>query len=483
MASVAQLKLDLEKDGYEVLLLDAGDAIQDNNLVNFSQGQSAIHFMNACGYDAATLGNHEFDYGQDVLADRVSEACFPYVSCNVFVDATGTRLVKPHVILQRCGAKIGIFGITTPETIVSTSPKNIQGLRFVGGEELYELVQQEIDELKADGCELIIALGHLGSSKDSIGYRSEDILENTKGIDIFIDGHDHLVKNLMVNGGLLVETGCHTDNIGRIVYENGQWHERLIRFGDYNKPNKKVDKLIKDTAAYVSEQYKKKVGYTAFNLNGQRFPGVRNMETNLGDFIADAYLWQARKAMVFDTPPDIAIVNGGSLRKGIPAGDITIEDIIGVVPYNEQLYVVKIKGADLLEALESATCINPDAMGAFPQVSGISFTLDTTVPYQKGEAYPDSVYFEPAKPGSRVHIDNINGKPFSPEAEYQIAVIEFITLGGDAYSVFTRDGVQIAKHSIGYTDEKSIENYLAEELGGIIDERYAESQNRINIIK
>ena len=177
MAVIASLKEKLEADGYQVLLLDAGDAIQDNNLVNFSQGKSAIQFMNLAGYDAATLGNHEFDYGQDVLKERMSEALFPYVAANIQIEASGKNFIRPYTIVQKNDLKIGILGLTTPQTITSTSPKNVRGLAFLQGRELWQSASLAAKELKEQGCDLVIALGHLGSMPDSM--ESKKTLEFT----------------------------------------------------------------------------------------------------------------------------------------------------------------------------------------------------------------------------------------------------------------------------------------------------------------
>lgn len=484
MAVISQVKKDLKKQGYDVLLLDAGDAIQDNNLVNFSKGKSAIAFMNAAGYNAATLGNHEFDYGQDVLAQRIKEAEYPYVSATVFVEATGKTLVPPSVLLDRKSGKIGIVGMTTPETQVSTTPKNVYGLRFVEKKELYKTVQKEVDSLKAQGAELIIALGHMGSEDGCMGNRSDDVLANVKGIDIFIDGHDHKVKNKTINGALLVETGHYTKNIGKITYKNGKWVGELIPFGAYKTEDKAVADLIAKADREVKASLGQKLGTSSVTLSGARDPGVRTQEMPLGDFCADAYLWQARQANVLKGPVDIAICNGGGLRETIKAGTITRGDLVGVNPYNNQMYVAKITGRKLLEVLEAATSSLPDAMGAFPQVAGMTYTVNTKVKYQPGKKYPNSVFYAPAKPGSRVTINSIGGKPFDPDAVYTVSTIEFIAVwGGDNYGGLTGRDAKIDIQSIGYVDEETFENYLVTELKGKIDERYAKSQNRITIIK
>ena len=240
MAAVAALKKDFEAKGYDVLLLDAGDAIQDNNLVNYSKGRSAIAMMNAARYDAMTLGNHEFDYGQDVLLQRVKEAKFPVVSCNVLVDAWNRPLVRETAVFRKGGVRIGVIGMTTPSTDTSTNPKNVEGLTFLSGQALFDKVQGLADGLKGQGCDLVIALGHMGSEEGNEGNRSDDVLQHVTGLDIFIDGHDHSVKNRYIGKALLAETGSYTHNIGVIRWQEDRWTEKFSPAVTFTGQDKEV---------------------------------------------------------------------------------------------------------------------------------------------------------------------------------------------------------------------------------------------------
>lgn len=481
MAVISELKKSLEKQGYDVLLLSAGDFSQDNNLVNFSKGAAAFDIFNATGYDAATLGNHEFDYGQDILVRNIKMAKFPVISCNVYVDATNKSLVKPSTIIKKGNNKIGIVGMSTPETIVSTNPKNTAGFTFLGQKELYACVQQQVNELKAAGCDVIIALGHMGSAESCMGDRSDDVLENVQGIDIFIDGHDHVVKNKYINGSLLAETGFYTQNIGLVQYQDNKWVENMIPFGKYDVQDNTVKKIIDKAQADVDKYMGQPVGENKVELSGARAPGVRTMEMPIGDFVADAFLWQARKANVLQGDVDIAIINGGGIRSSIAAGNMIRSSITGVLPYNNQLVVFKITGEKLLEIMECATCVTPDAMGAFPQVAGMKYTLDTSVPFEKGTQYERSVYFAPAKPGSRVTINSVGDKSFDPKKVYTVVSVEFVAAGGDSYGALAMPDSVLEKQSIGYIDVEAVENYIKEELHGVIGEEYADTQGRIII--
>ena len=480
MAAVAALKQEYEAKGKDVLLVDAGDAIQDHNLVNLSQGATAIAFMNAAGYDAMTLGNHEFDYGQDVTLERAAEADFPFLSCNILVDATGKTFVRPYTIVEKGGVTVGIIGITTPETAGATNPKHVYGLTFLDGQDLYDAVQSNVDYLRGAGCDLIVALGHVGSEPISEGHRSDDILRHVQGIDLFIDGHDHRVKNYRVDGVLLASAGSHLANIGVVSYEGGQWHEQNLPYGVFEKENEAVKALVDAAAEDVQAELSRPIGTSEVMLDGSR-PKVRMEETNLGDFIADAVLWQARMATAAEgTSIDGAVVNGGGLRASIPAGVVTQGGIQSVLPYRNQVCVVTMTGETLLEIMEAATAAAPYPAGAFPQVSGIEMTVRTDIPFAKGRVYGNGKYYKLVKPGQRVTIHRVGGKAFSPDAVYTIATYEFVSRGGDAYGVLAEPGKAETKY-VGYTDAEAVVHYIQDELQGRIGTEYAAPQGRIQL--
>ena len=483
MATVAALRKDFEAQGKQVLLLDAGDAIQDNNLVNLNKGKTAIDFMNAAGYDAMALGNHEFDYGADVTQQRIKQAHFPVMSANIIVDATGKPFTpKTHAILKKGNLNIGVFGLTTPSTVTTSNPKSTRGLTFLAKDNMYTAAQKEVNALKDADCDLVIAIGHLGSAPDAAGDRSDDVLNHVQGIDIFIDGHDHVVKDRTVNGTLLAETGAHLANIGVIQQVDGKWKEDLYPYGRYNKEDPKVKAIVDKAQARITKKLASVVGTTAMTLDGTRAPGVRTEETNLGDFLADAFLWQVRQATVLQhVRVDGAIMNGGSIRASINKGKITENDLLLVMPYHNYLQYVTMKGSTLLEILEAATCTTPKAIGAFPQVAGIEYTVDTRVPYAKGDVYPHSTYYSPAKPGSRVTITKVGGKSFNPDATYCIVVPDYLTSGGDTYSALT-DPAKVTVGDVDYLDVDAARNYIKEALGGNVGDTYAKPQGRITII-
>ena len=485
MAAVAQLKADYQAKGYDVLLFDAGDALQGNLLVDDSEGGVVPSFMNACGYDAFVPGNHEFDNGADVLQKCIEEFEFPTLCANITVDATGESFARDNVVFTLSnGAKVGVFGLDTPESMTKTDPKNVAGLTFAAGDELYACAQGQIDALSGQGCDLIVCVGHLGEEETSAPNRASDVVAHTSGLDLFIDGHDHAVENALIKDAsgddvLVVETGCHLANIGVVTCEDGALVETLVAAGDYTGSDPEVAKLIDSVAADINARMQVVAGTSPFELNGQRMPGLRDRETNLGDFAADALMWQAEHAL--GVRPDAAVVNGGSLRTSVAAGDVTLGELHDVYPFSNMVFTIEVTGAQLLEALEAACQGSPDEMGAFPQVSGIVYTLDVTVPFEKGELYPASTFYKPANPGARVHIESVNGKPFDPDATYRIATTDFIAHGGDTYYCFA-EAAHKSQQSTGYVVFEALKYYLTDGCGGAVPDVYAQPQGRITVI-
>ena len=485
IGAVAQLKKDYEAQGYDVLLMDAGDYLQGSSFANFTQGESVVEVMNAAGYDVAALGNHEFDYGSDVLEKRISEMNFPAVAANITVDATGEPFIQQNAVFTLSdGTKVGVFGLDTPSTSTTSAPKNTAGLSFAQGEDLYAAAQAQIDELKGQGCSIIVCVGHLGEETANEGNNAENVVANTSGLTVMIDGHDHLVENQTVkdkdgNDVLIAETGYYLKNIGILTYEDGKFTDSLAEAGSYTGSDPELEKMVAETIAEIEATMQEVVAVTDFDLYGEAAPGNRTEETTMGDLAADAICWQVTQAV--GSAPDAVVLNGGAIRASIKAGEIKLLDIHNVFPFNNQLCTIEVTGTQLLEALEAATQSSPDPMGAFPQVYGIKYTLDTTVPYEKGELYPGTTYNAPAAPGTRITIHEVAGKEFDPEATYTIATNEFVATGGDTYYCFAEAGAKTMVY-VGYLDYESVLNYMKTELEGTIPEIYEEVQGRITVV-
>ena len=498
-ARIAMLKKNLQAQGAEVILMDAGDFSQGTPLVNLGYGKNAVEFMNAAGYDIATLGNHEFDWGSDNMEQIMANAKFAVVCANLTRAADGTLVFPANKIYETAIGKVGVFGLDTPETMTKTHPDKVKGISFAQGEELFAVAQAQVAELEAAGCDLIVCLGHLGQDDESTGNRSIDLLEKVTGIDLFIDAHSHTtIDGGEMNGETLrVSTGSYSNAIGYVVAEKvteedvtsialnaGLWtiaenDEAAMMLGNGIAIDEEVAAIVNTLNDAVEAELSATFAKTEVFLDGNRAPGVRTQETNLGDFAADAILWAAKQAIGEDKV-DAAVTNGGGIRASIEIGDVTMKDMKTVFPFGNEVATLTITGAELLEALEAATFSTPDAIGAFPQVAGIEFTIDTTVAYENGEMYPNSTYYAPAKPGSRVTIATVGGEAWAADAEYVIATNDFTAAGGDTYYVFAYPFTQTG-YKTGVALEDALVNYTQTVLEGVIGEQYAAPAGRITI--
>ena len=483
-AKVAALKDAYEARGAYVLLMDAGDFIQGDPTVSTSEGATAVELMNLAGYDVVSLGNHEFDYGYQNLKDLEADADFAIVDANVLYN--GRVAFEDNLVFTAPdGTKIGVFGLDTPETATKAHPAKIQGVTFLAGEDLYDCAQEQVDALTAEGCEYIICLGHLGIDDESAGNRSIDLLEKVEGIDVFIDGHSHStyedVKTAAGGTGkvgdtLVTSTGTKLESIGVVTIDaEGVITTSTTPVADLTAEDADVAARAAAIQKEIDDEYGTVFAKTEVALNGEREPGNRTEETNLGDLITDALVWGAERE---GTEVDAAVTNGGGIRASIAAGDITKKDINTVLPFGNTLSIVQVTGAELLEALEASTYCTPTSIGGFPQVSGIEFTVDTTKAYDQGELYPGSTYYGP-KSIQRVTIETVGGEPFDANATYTIATNDFMAAGGDTYYAFAAASVN---YDLGIAMDEVVMDYITEELKGTVTaEAYGEPAGRITV--
>lgn len=450
-AAMASLKADYEAQGAEVILADAGDYSQGTVYVSVHKGADAVTMMNATGYDVATIGNHEFDYGYAQLAENMKAAKFK-VLCADVLGADGKTIFDANTIIEKGGVKIGFFGLETPEAQTKANPKLIEGLKFLAGKdgsELYNCAAAQVAALKEQGADLVVCLAHLGIDGSSEPYTSYDLAKNVKGIDFIIDGHSHSVITAGPNGEAIQSTGTAFANIGVITIDNatkqivgnelkGIWHKEEVEgkdvtVVDYTTRDEKVAAAAKAIIDPIDQAYGEKFAVSKVTLNGAKAPdGNRDSETNLGDLITDAMLWKIRSDATIKVPVEnvVAITNGGGIRATVKAGDITKKDINTVLPFGNTLAVVYVTGAELLEALEASTFCTPESLGGFPQAAGVTFMVKTYEKYDANpDPYPKSTYYGP-KSIQRVTIDNVNGKAFDPTATYAVVTNNFVA-GGD----------------------------------------------------
>ena len=498
-AKVAALKQAYQAAGAYVLLADAGDFIQGDPTVSASQGKTAIELMNLAGYDVAAPGNHEFDYGYPNLKTLAGEADFPILAANVRYD-NAAALGDQTTFTTTDGKKIGIFGLDTPETATKAHPDKIKGVSFLAAQEMFDCAQAQVDALKADGCDYIICLGHLGIDAESTGNRSIDLLEKVEGIDVFIDGHSHstqedimvalggtvtdagdvtvTIGTDMVNGTVLTSAGTKLEEVGVVtIDEAGHIDARTTSLESLTATDADVAARAAKIQAEIDKEYGTVFAKTEVALNGEKEPGNRTEETNLGDLICDALVWGAERE---GTEVDAAVTNGGGIRATIKKGDITKKDINTVLPFGNTLSIVKVTGAELLEALEASTYCTPDSIGGFPQVSGIVYTIDGTKTYDAGDVYEGSTYHAP-KTIRRVTIQSVGGKAFNLRTVYTIATNDFLAAGGDTYYAFKTASVN---YDLGIPMDEVVMDYVKTELKGVVSaENYGEAGDRITIIK
>ena len=499
-AAMASLKADYEAQGAEVILADAGDYSQGTVYVSVHKGADAVAMMNATGYDVATIGNHEFDYGYAQLAENMQAAKFK-VLCADVLGADGKTIFDANTIIQKGGVKIGFFGLETPEAQTKANPKLIEGLKFLAGKdgkELYACAAAQVAELQKNGADIIVCLSHLGTDGSSEPYTSYDLAANVKGIDFIIDGHSHSVITAGPNKEAIQSTGTAFANIGVITIDNATkeivgnelkaiWHTeknadgKSVTVVDYKTRDEKVAAAAKAIIDPIDQAYGEKFAVSKVTLNGAKAPnGNRDSETNLGDLITDAMLWKIRSDATIKVPVEnvVAITNGGGIRATVKAGDITKKDINTVLPFGNTLAVVYVTGAELLEALEASTFCTPESLGGFPQAAGVTFTVKTYEKYDKNpEPYPKSTYYGPNSI-QRVTIDNVNGKVFDPAATYAVVTNNFAAGGGDTYYAFAAATDQF---DTGLPLDEVVMEYITKELKGVIGETYAEPAGRITV--
>ena len=509
-AGVARVKAAYEAAGKEVVLVDNGDAAQGDVIGTLSKGEAIIELMNEVGYDVATIGNHEFDYGMDQFNKNVSLAKFQYVCCN-FLNDKGEAVLKPYTIVEKGGKKIAFVGIDTPEAFTKSTPVYFQDgegnyiFSFCegnNGQDLYDKVQETVDAARAEGADYVIALAHLGIDYQSAPWMSTDVIANTTGIDVMLDGHSHsvisgdAVKNKDGNEVILTSTGTKLDNVGILTITGEGKMSTMLLDTDAIKFISAVGALTEDNGAGEAvaaaiakneELVNTVVAKTSVTLTttdpvavdekGNAIRIVRNQETNLGDLCADAY-----RAM---GGTDIAFVNGGGIRANINEGDITYGQIIKVHPYGNALCVVEATGQEILDALELSVASMPGESGGFLQVSGLKFTVDmnvdSTVVKDEKKMFVEVAGDRRIKDVEVLQEDGTYA-PLDPNKSYTLACHNYLLRDmGDGYTMFADNNFLQEDVML---DNQVLINYIVEKLGGTVGGDYVDpyGQGRITII-
>ena len=467
-AAIADLKQSYQNAGKDVLLVDAGDHVQGTAYGSMDEGASIIKLMNAAGYDVATPGNHEFDYGMDRAKAIMKEADFPYLSCN-WVDLRTTLRVLPSVkVFVRGGRRIAFVGVTTPETFTKSTPAyfmdkaqrkyiyDIQGGE--DGKKLYDAVQKAIDKAKLL-ADVVIGLGHLGVDPSSSPWTSEEVIAHTSGFDAFIDGHSHTVmENKQVQDAsgkavTLTQTGSYFANVGEMtIAADGTITTKLIP--THEGMDAGIAAMQTDWVNTVDDMLGEKIAvgdsdfYVSDPATGKR--RIRSAETNLGDFVADGiytYFNEVEKLHC-----DVAIMNGGGIRADVPAGDWTFKTCKQVSPFGNVACLMSVTGKQIQDALEfAARFAGEDGKenGGFLQVAGATYEIHTDIP-NTVQTDEKNVWIGSATGTPRVQnvkiYDKASGSylPLDPGATYALAGMNYTLRNlGDGFAMF--DGAELIK--------------------------------------
>ena len=467
-AAIADLKQSYQNAGKDVLLVDAGDHVQGTAYGSMDEGASIIKLMNAAGYDVATPGNHEFDYGMDRAKAIMKEADFPYLSCNWVDLRTGLRVLPSVKVFVRGGRRIAFVGVTTPETFTKSTPAyfmdkaqrkyiyDIQGGE--DGKKLYDAVQKAIDKAKLL-ADVVIGLGHLGVDPSSSPWTSEEVIAHTSGFDAFIDGHSHTVmENKQVQDAsgkavTLTQTGSYFANVGEMtIAADGTITTKLIPTHEGMDAGiaamqtswvNTVDDMLSEKIAVGDSDF-----YVSDPATGKR--RIRSAETNLGDFVADgiyAYFNEVEKLHC-----DLAIMNGGGIRADVPAGDWTFKTCKQVSPFGNVACLMSVTGKQIQDALEFAARFAGEGgkeNGGFLQVAGATYEIHTDIP-NTVQTDEKNVWIGSATGTPRVQnvkiYDKASGSylPLDPGATYALAGMNYTLRNlGDGFAMF--DGAELIK--------------------------------------
>lgn len=510
---IAGLKAELVKRGADVIVVDAGDFSQGTTYVSTTKGAEAVNLMRLSGYDYATLGNHEFDFGPVAMNNNIDAAeatngeygtPFRILCSNILNKSDGQPTYAPSDLYTKDSMgdlKVGFIGVATPETQTKSIPTNFDEVYFNArndkeAQALYDDLDTRVAQIREDGADVVIILAHFGVDAESEPFRSVDLDANmTNKADLIIDGHSHTVMTAGPNEAPVMSTGTKFKNIGVTVIDEAT--EKIeTRFlyhlrdedGAAFPENAYSDSTVKAYAdnliSTIDADYAKKIAETKVYLNGEKgfknhIYGNRDGETNLGDLITDSMLWYVTKDGTDLGVPDenvVAITNGGGIRATIPAGDISKANIKEVLPFGNTIAAITIKGSQMLEALEASTQAAPGTNGGFPQIAGMNIEIDTSKAYDKQDTpYPGSSYYGP-KTIKRVTITDVNGNAFDPDAYYVVLSNNFTAAGGDTYYAFKEVTNQFDT-SIPLDD--ALTEYIVDYLNAEVDTTYENPQGRI----
>ena len=404
LAKMIQRERAANPDG--TILLSAGDMFQGTPVSNLFHGKPVIEIMNYLHYDAMALGNHEFDWGQNVLQSIISSASFPVISANIFErGGRSIRGVKPYVIMKKKGVRIAVIGITTPETYYTTKPGNLSGLTFAAPEKVLPAI---IKRVRAQGASIVIALTHDGLDSD------RELARKVRGIDVIVGGHSHTaIRDPVIESGtVIVQAGSNGIYLGvlkvtfdrnrkKILSYTRKDELRLVSPSMGAEIDPEVARIVDKYESKVKTEFSRVIGTAAADLTRDS-----SGESNLGDAVADA--------MRDATGAQIAFQNGGGIRADIPQGPITLDAVFTTVPFDNDLVSMDLTGDQIRELLERSVLSEK-----MLQVSGIQIVYDLSKPA-----------------GAKVASVEVAGKPMAALATYRVVTNDFLAAGGDQFNIF-----------------------------------------------
>ena len=467
---LSAMRNELKQEYEHVGIVTSGDFLQGGSIGSISKGEYIVRLMNLVGYDAIALGNHEFDYGLERLFELAEMLDTKPVCANLKKIGEG-ECFAPYSIVSYGDVKIAYIGITTPTTPDKTSfptqfvDENKNLLYTFSKEDLADVVQENIDKARADGADFVIALSHLGDVEAQ--YNAADIVLHTVGLDAVLDAHSHSVIESEIlmdkndNEVVYTSTGTKFANIGKLTISGNSITTELISLENYHTTDPAIDECINQIMTEYAQVGNKKAADCDFDLithdpEGKRL--VRVSETNLGNLISDAF----RHVL----GADIAYFNGGGIRSNVESGEITFNALLNVLPFNNTGVVVEVSGQTILEMLEVTVERWPEENGNFPHVSGLTFSVNTLGDEHK-RVYNVNVLDPETGNYEALELDRM----------YTVASNNFILLEcGDGMTMF--EGARVISDT-GILDVEIFEDYIVNDLGGVIGEKYAEVDRRI----
>ena len=489
-----------------IISVDVGDHIQGGTLGSISEGSAIINIMNKVGFDVAILGNHEFDYGIDQLSKLGETITSKYISSNFCYKKNKTSVYNPFKIIEKGGKKIAFIGVLTPLTFSKTYLSTLRDSNgdaiydFLTGnntQELYDRVQENVNKVrKEEGADYVILLTHIGMELEQ--YTSDKLLSKIENVDAVLDGHTHLIynttkKDINTKDIHISQTGTKLQSIGKLIIKNDGTIAseiiqvipepsdktnaiKLTRGGKEVWVNKDMNTFINDIFNVYKNELSILYGSSEYDLvirpegtTDSHFIYCRYQECTVGNLLADAFKSAGKS--------DAAILNGGGVRSGINKGDLTRSQIMSVAPFFNNLIVKMLPGQCILDALEFGVSKHPSASGGFPQVSGISYDIDTSL-NSKVETDSQGLFLKITGKRKVTNV-KINGEEIDPNKNYSISMSDYIGNGGDGYTMIAK--YEVFKEGL-LTDTDAIAYYIKNDLNGIIPEKYKDFQGRINLI-